>query len=332
MGCDRCKTRRATPFLVAGCRALFRGCRLLTVIALCGLTAGAWAQEADDTTEWRKPIPLSLTLDYSLWSDFVCRKSINLSEYPGEGREDLNHQIWAAAAVSSKDVLGLDIGTFSIGYWADWFEGQEGITPNHDGTQNEWDIIASWTYGIPKTPFTFSLSYDYWVLPPYDEGGASHDSFSGHELWFGLAFDDSVLFGRPIFSPYVLWVRDIDDFQENWIDIGVSHTFVLSSLGCADIPVLRHVSVTPKVVVGIDDGYVDAVMGQDRGTHLASINYSLTVGYNLGSAIGMPRKYGTLSTRAFIHYKDQTHDYNSAGFYPVLRDEVYGGVGITYGW
>lgn len=306
---------------------------LPAVLAVLGAVAGGRAREArQDTLEWSKPIPLSLTLDYTLWSEYICRKSINLSEYPGEGREDLNQQIWAAAAVSSKDVLGLDLGTFSIGYWADWFDGQENITPNHDGTLNEWDIIASWTYGIPRTPLTFSLSYDYWVLPPYDEGGASHDSFSGHELWFSLAFDDSVLFGRPILSPYILWVRDIDDYQANWIDIGVSHTFTLSSFGCTESPVLKYLSITPKIVLGIDDGYVDGVIGQDRDTCLASVNTSLTTSYDLGTALGMPKRYGTLNVRAFVHYKDQTHDYHVAGFYPVLRDELYGGLGITYGW
>ena len=228
--------------------------------------------------------------------------------------------------------MNTDFGTVTIGWWADWFADQERITPNHGGSLNEWDLILTWAHAIPRTPLTFSLTYDYWVLPPYNEGGASHDSFSGSELWFTLAFDDSVIFGRPVLNPSVVWVRDIDDYRESWIDIGVTHTFSLASSGLAYLPVIRHLSITPKIVIGVDDGYVDAILNQDPETRLASINYSLTVSHNLGAALGLHPAYGGLSIRGVIQFKDQMDDYDNDSFYPVLRDELYGGIGLTYSW
>ncbi len=50
------------------------------------------SQDADLSSEWGKSTPITFSFDYTIVSDYIFR-GLNFSEYPGEGREKLNHQL-----------------------------------------------------------------------------------------------------------------------------------------------------------------------------------------------------------------------------------------------
>jgi hypothetical protein len=284
--------------------------------------------------EWRKPLPIGVTVEYALMSDFICRKGFNLSEFPGEGRERPNHQLLVAPWVSTKDVLGkgTDFGTFSFPTWFEFYDGQPHLTPQSQDKLQEFDFMPTWTYAIPKTPLTFSFTYDYYDLPRLRDSGLSHDASQGNELWFGLALDDSCLFGQPIFSPWVTYVQDVDDIKGAWFDFGIKHDFTFAKLGYATTPVLKDLTLTPAIVFGLDHHYVDKIAGTPLGTHLATINYGLTVRYDLSGAFNIPKQFGDFYIKGMLNFKEQTHHYDHTGFYPVLRDELYGGMAVGWDW
>jgi hypothetical protein len=192
--------------------------------------------------------------------------------------------------------------------------------------------MPTWTYAIPKTPLTISLTWDGYILPRLKHLPGGKDMSFGQEVWFGLALDDSAIFGKPVFSPYMTFVQDIDDNKGRWIDLGIKHDFKLSELGCASTPILKDLTLSPGVVFGIDDGYVDKIVGNSRGTHLATINYGLTTTWDLNGTFNIPRKYGSFYVKTFLNYKEQVHNYHVNGPFPVLRDELYGGVTFGYSW
>ena len=284
--------------------------------------------------EWKKPVPFGILVEYTLVSDYICRKGLNLSEYPGEGREKPNHQLLVAPSVSTKDMFGKgsDLGTFSLPMWFEWYAGQQHLTPWDSSDFQEVDFMPTWTYAIPKTPLTFSFTWDGYLLPRLKDLPGGKDSSFGQEVWFGLAFDDSAIFGKPLFSPYVTYVLDVDDNRGSWIDLGIKHDFKLSEMGLKAVPVIKDLTVTPGVVFGIDHRYVDKIVGNDLGTHFSTINYGLSSTYDLNGGLNIPRKYGSFYIKGFINFKEQVHDYQVHGPYPVLRDELYGGVSFGYSW
>jgi hypothetical protein len=298
------------------------------------ILGGEGPPESPAPPAWKKPLPVGCTVEYSLLSDYVCRKGFNLSEYPGEGRERPNHQLLVAPYISTKDVFGkgTDFGTFSLPSWFEFYDGQPHLTPQSDNKFQEYDFMPTWTYAIPTTPLTFSFTNDYYDLPRLREAGVSRKLSQGDELWFTLALDDSFICGKPLLSPYVTYVQDVDNIRGGWFDIGIKHDFKLSELGCKGVPILKDLTITPGVVFGIDHRYVDEVVGNDLGTHFSTINYGLTGTYDLNSALNIPQKYGSIYLKGFINFKEQVHDYHVQGPFPVLRDTTYGGVSIGYSW
>jgi len=83
--------------------------------------------------------------------------------------------------------------------------------------------------------------------------------------------------------------------------------------------VLRHMTVTPSFVMGVDHGQLSG------GTRLAHVQCGLDVSFDLGTALGLPANCGTLTLNGFLRFSD-------AVFNAVLNDEFWGGVTIGYGW
>ena len=80
-----------------------------------------------------KKCPFKFVIDYTLISDYVFR-GVNLSEYPGEGREKPNHQL----NVNPEFDLG-SYGAFGAVFWFEWFAGQEQLTPGYGHEIQEID-------------------------------------------------------------------------------------------------------------------------------------------------------------------------------------------------
>jgi len=304
--------RLAVGTLVMGC---------LVSVSTGEQAAGGWlattlAQVAEDApaadSGWEKPIPVSFAADYTVVSDYIFR-GVNFSEYSGEGGERCNQQLNLGAEVD----LG-EFGAIGGGAWFEWYSGNDvdSFNPDASGTLQEVDYFVYWSYEIPETGLTTETGWIAYTFP--DLAG---DAFYTNEWYVKLSYDDSKLFGTDgaVLNPYVAYYLDTDDVDGCWIETGVSHDFALADLGMADTPVCKDITVTPSFVLGIDKGQFD------EGCHLHSLLYGLDVGYDLGSALNMPAKYGSLGVTGFLRFSQAIND-------AVIDDEFFGGVTLSYGW
>ncbi|MFW6155657.1 MAG: hypothetical protein ACOC95_10630 [Planctomycetota bacterium] len=293
--------------------------------------AGMALAGADDALEARTPEPagakwLSFSVDYTLVSDYVWR-GINLSEYAGEGREKLNHQMGVGFAIETEPLVGTDLGTFAGSFWFEWYAGQDDTAfGGGSGHLQEVDYTLSWSRDVPGLPVSAEIGWIAYQFPQV----AGDDPQWTHEVYISLALDDEALFGRELLNPYVAYYMDLDDVQAAWAEVGVSHAFSAADLGIADLPGFDSLTLTPSLVLGIDHRYYDKAGlgggGDGTSTRLANLQYGLDVGYDLGGALGMPAKYGSLTLNGFLRFSQLFHDEGAAG------DELWGGVTVGFAW
>ncbi len=283
------------------------------------LVVSAPMARAQDAEEWSKPVELSFSLDYTLVSDYVFR-GINLSEYAGEGREKLNHQM------STGIELATPVGNFGGYFWFEWFAGQQKITPG-SGNLQEVDYVVYWNYDIEPIAITLELGWIAYTLPPV--GGDAYDTY---EVYAVLSYDDSGLFStqESVLNPYVYYGLDYDlGNNGSWIEIGISHDFALGEIaGLEAAPVIKDLTISPSLVLGIDHRYLDkfAVAGSGRvSTKLANLNYGLAISYDLSGAVGIDPKFGSLSLAGFLNFSQALRR-------DLLNDEFYGGMSVSYTW
>jgi hypothetical protein len=279
--------------------------QLLVAILASGTFTGLCAAE-----EPEKQKPLSFSIDYTLVTDYVWRGQ-NLSEYAGEGREDLNHQMTAGVAYDTGS-----FGTFAASVWFEWFAGQDALTPGSGCSLQEIDYTISWSYDIEPIATTVEVGWIGYHFPR-----ASGDAAFTNELYVSLSLDDSKLFGteEPVVSPYVAYYHDVDDVGGGWLEWGISHAFAADDLGMGDIPVLKHLTLTPSFAMGIDHGQLSS------DTRIAHLQYGVEIAFDLGTALGMPPEYGMLTLTGFLRFSD-------AVFEAALNDEFWGGMTIGYSW
>ena len=266
---------------------------------------------------WEKPIPFSFGIDYTLVSDYIFR-GINFSEYAGEGREKPNHQLSVGGEVD----LG-EYGAVGGSVWFEWFAGQESLTPNDSSNLQEVDYSAYWAYDFEQIYTSVELGWIYYSFPRL-----SGDADATQEWYVSLSFDDSFLFGteESVLNPFFTLYHDFDDFGGYWMEAGVSHDFAMADMGMEDVMILKDVTVTPSLTLGIDHRWVDeALASGSPSTRLANLTYGMDVFYDLGSALEMPEQYGSIGINGFLYYSQAFRD-------DVLNDEFYGGVTLSYGW
>ena len=134
---------------------LFRRVNWMLVLALIvcvtATTRPVWIAEGE-AEEAIKPLPVKVGIEYKLVTDYVWR-GINLSEYRGEGREKINHQIDLNAKVKLED-LGLpDVGWVKAGVWFQIFQGNESQNPGPPThADNNLQEVPSPLQPLPRTP------------------------------------------------------------------------------------------------------------------------------------------------------------------------------------
>ncbi len=261
----------------------------------------------------QKPLPISLSVEYTLVSDYVFR-GVNFSEYSGEGRERCNQQLSVGAELD----LG-DYGAVGVSAWFEWFSGQQATAFGDTEATNdlqEVDYTVYWGMDIPNLPLSVETGWLAYTFP--------HVLGDGHytnEWYISLAFDDSVLFGTEssVLNPYAAWYVDVDDVDGCWVELGISHDFPLAALGLAGTPFLGDLTVTPSAVLGIDKNQFDT------GTNVHNILYGMAVSYDLGTALGIPEQYGSLTLTGTLNFSQAIND-------DVISDEFFGGITLGWGW
>ena len=298
---------------------MFQYHKYLLVSILLLVVASPMAR-AQDAEQWSKPVELSFSLDYTLVSDYVFR-GINFSEYAGEGREKPNHQMSTGIELATEEY-----GNFGGLFWFEWFAGQKSLTPGSDNLQ-EVDYVAYWNYDIERIATNIELGWIAYTFPP--SGGDAHDTY---EVYVALSFDDSGLFNtqESVLNPYIYYGLDYDlGSNGSWIEIGISHDFALNEIaGLEAAPVIKDLTISPSLVLGIDHRYLDkfAVTGSGgASTKLANLNYGLAISYDLSGALNLDPKLGSLAVGGFLNFSQALRR-------DLLNDEFYGGMSVNYGW
>ena len=267
--------------------------------------------------------PWSLGLTYSLYSDYVFR-GINLSEYPGEGREKPNHQL-------SVD-LGLDLASLwggapgSLGWltfttWFEWYADQEILNPAAGGNNlQEVDYTIGWSYDVDSITSTVGIAFVFYTFP-------HAKPVNTQELDFSLDHNDAWMWNwlwpdneDGVLNPSILYAIDLDATHNGgWIELGFSHEWSLTD----------YLALTPSVTVAIDHGYLDPILGTGRGpsTRLAYVQYGMNLDYDLTTACSLPSDYGSLTLSGFLFFNDAVGNPEDNG---LIQDEFFGGVSV--GW
>ncbi|HOF17639.1 MAG TPA: hypothetical protein PK082_01925 [Phycisphaerae bacterium] len=273
---------------------------------------------------WKKPLPVSFGLDYTVVSDYVWR-GLNFSEYAGEGREKLNHQASLTASYETER-----FGTFGANVWFEFYQGQSALDADSNCCLQEVDYTLSWSYDLSnlneKIPLTFETG---WILYQFPQ--ASGDGKTTNEWYFSLALDDSKIFGteNAVLNPTFRYYLDCDDVRGSWLELAFSHDFAMKELGLKDTPVLKDMTLTPSLTLGWDHRFHSSDEVR-KGNRLATVVYGLQLSYDLSSALDIPEKYGALALSGFLNYSQVASDALRKGDY--MNDELYGGAGVSWSW
>ncbi len=261
--------------------------------------------------------PITFNLDYTVVSDYVWR-GFNLSEFKGEGREKVNHQLGAAVSVDLDQ-----FGSVGFAWWGEFYTDQKSLGFDPSGTADthlqEADYTLNWSYEFKNIGVGMELG---WIA--YEFPNVSGDGYSTYEIYASLSFNDGKWFGLEdgVLNPYVAYYLDIDLVEGGWFELGISHEFSLSE----DKPLLKDLTLTPSLVLGVDNRYWDKALGTThRSTKLAVLLWGLELGYDLSGALGIPAEYGSVSLTAFVNFSDALRE-------DLLNDELYGGMTLAYEW
>ncbi|MCU0727369.1 MAG: hypothetical protein MUE73_16545 [Planctomycetes bacterium] len=285
--------------LVMGCPFVYAG-EADDAISEAAATVGA------DPEEWEKPIPLCIGLDYVLVSDYIFR-GINYSEYSGEGRERLNHQVTAWAEVDTGCA-----GTVGGYLWFEFYDGLRHILEDPPNRLYEVDYALYWRHAFEPIGTTVELGfamYDY----PHISGSAGQTC----EAWLKLTFDDSGLFGteEPVLNPMLGYWRDVNDIEGGWLELSIRHPFALAVF-----------TVTQSLALGVDHEYLGKALGTgNRATQFGNLTVGLEVAYDLGGALGLPAWSGGVTLAGFMFRSIALEE-------DLLNDEFWGGLKVSWSW
>jgi hypothetical protein len=270
--------------------------------------------ETRDTIETTETIeessfPISFGLSYYLYSDYIFR-FVNFSEYPGEGREKLNHQF-------STDV-GFDLGDFgslSFTAWFEWYAAQKKLDPV-DGGQNaqEIDYTIAWSYDVEPIATTLSIGLTWYTFP----NAKAANTF---EYFVGLEHNDAWMWKwllpeneDGVLNPTFFLAHDVDEIGGVWMEFGISHTF----------DIVENFTLTPGTLVAIDGGY-----NRDDTFRFAGAQVSLIAEYDIGALMQLPPWAGSLTLTGELYFNDA---WGNAEDDRTIQDEFWGGMSVNWAW
>ncbi|MBI5863539.1 MAG: hypothetical protein HZB38_03315 [Planctomycetes bacterium] len=283
-------------------------------------------EAADEDGDSGKPAwanPFSCSITYSLYSDYVSR-AMNLSEYPGEGREDPNHQLTTSLGVDLAVLFGREegeFGSFTFDTFFEWYAGQDRLDLLY-GAHNlqEIDYGLSYSYEFKPLYTTATIGYLFYAFPNHREiatqewtASLEHNDAWMWE-WLFPGNEDGVL------NPYVTIWQDTELISRGaWWQFGFSHDFELT----------EEVILTPSLDFGIDNHWIHPTFDAGIGTiGFASAQYGLTLSYDLSELAGLKKwGFGSLVWSGFVYYSDALGNPRDDD---LTADWFYGGTSI--GW
>lgn len=274
-----------------------------------------------DATE-PAPRPFTFGLNYYLMSDYVFR-GVNFSEYAGEGREKLNHQV-----VTTLDVpLGKagQFGTFGFDTFFEWYADQEKL-PTAEGGANIQEIDYTLRYSYTVEPIRTRTTVG-WTDYTFPKSVGLGENDSTHE-WFVKFEHNDAYWWRPlgyqgdggVLNPSFFLAKDMHASRGVWMEFGLSHAF----------EVLRNLTVTPRTTFAIDGGYLQPLFGiEDKDLRYAYTQFGLEVKYDLTELLHLPPWAGSVYIAGQLYYNLATDRLRRE---QILNDELFGGMALGWTW
>jgi len=323
----------------------YRKTHWLFVLALvAGITTGAtttygaetWLAAADEDAAIPpgdegngsgNPLPVKFGVEYTMVTDYVWR-GLNLTEYAGEGREKLSHQVELRASATLKD-LGLgDVGTVSVSAWFEFFVGNESQNARANSKLQEVDYTISWEYEIPDSPFTIGAGWIAYEFPHQPYTPATPDTaYSTYEVFVSVAMDDGFIYDEKegVLNPSLTYFYDYDDVGGGFLIGKIKHKFALDE-AVEGMPIVRDITLTPSASLIIDNRYWDGYFGTGHNsTKFSSVEIGLAAQYDVGRALQIPEEHGSINITVFTNF---SHAFRRK----VLNDEFYGGFNVGWDW
>jgi hypothetical protein len=274
-------------------------------------------KEAEPATTPEPSKPFNLAVTYWLFSDYISR-GVNCSEYAGEGREKLNHQLGTSLNVP----LGKEakFGTFGFDTWFEWYGGQ-GQYPTTEGGTNlqEVDYTLRWSYELKPIKTTATVAWTDYTYPHVRNVGSRDwtDEVSlrlNHNdawlwRWTGYKGEDGIL------NPSLFIAKDFRMAKGWWIEAGINHPF----------PIVKNVTWTPSMTFAFDGKYIQPFLGTGPGTwQYAYTQWGSELKYDLTELLHLPPQAGTVYVSGVLYYNLASANY--------LHDELWGGVSLGWNW
>jgi hypothetical protein len=249
--------------------------------------------------------PISFGLSYAMYTDYIFR-FVNFSEYPGEGREKLNHQLTVE--------IGFDLGDFgaiTYGTWFEWYAAQSKLNGSGQNIQ-EIDYYVDWTVPIDAIATDLSLGVVFYAFP-------NAESANSWEYYVALAHNDAWMWKwlfpdneDGVLNPSFAMYHDPDELNGVWMEFAVSHTFEL----------IENLTLTPGMLVAIDANY------WEDSTRFAGDQYSMVLEYDVGSALQIPDWAGSLTITGELYFNNPWGQLARS----LADDEFWGGMSVNWGW
>ena len=284
----------------------------------------AEAEPVEDDGDMGVDKPVDITVKYAITTECIWR-GINYSDYRKEddgGRP--NHEFTVGVEF---DAPKRELGKLGVEVFAQFYSGMQAADSTRADHLGAVDYTVYWKNTLDD--LTAKVGWALYTWPR-----VSGDPDDTNEFFIKLKYNDKDLYGaeKGVFNPYVFYAVDMDTVRKGaWFELGVDHEFKLEEHNGP-----MYVTVTPSVVLGIDNRYLHAFSagpaipsareretGQ-KATRFANVVYGLAADYDLSRAFGVEDR-GTLSMGAFIKFSDALRE-------DILNDELWGGFQFMYKW
>ncbi len=289
----------------------------------------------EETNTEEPAFPLSFSLTYALYSDYIFR-GINFSEYAGEGREKPNHQLTVSLEYDLASLGQGDWGTIGFTTWFEWYAAQKQLNPEKGGQNlQEVDYVISWSKSLDPIKTDVTLSYSFYTYPNLGyvlntnaEHGDNNDNQT-QEYSILLEHNDAWMWQSlfpnnedGILNPFFLFAHDVGSLPGVWMEWGVSHDFT--------IPGIDGLTITPSCKMAAQGSYYR------HGFFLAGHEVALNTTYDLTPILQLPKWAGTITIGGEIHYwqalGQMRHAPSPHGIEYEGRDEFWGGMTVNWSW
>ncbi len=281
--------------------------------------------------EWEKPIPLSLSLEYTLVSDYIFR-GIHFSEHATEGRETPNHQLGTSIGLDLAPLWGGkagQCGSINFDTWFEWYGDQDKINPIEDSNNQEIDYSVYYSYSIEPIATDLSIGWIHYYFPNLRD---VNNNDRTNEWFFSLEHNDAWAWrwldyeGEDgILNPTFAFYHDTHLSGGVWMDLGISHGF--------EFECIPDLTITPSYQLHIDGGYLGPLLKvDDHDTRIAGMTYGIDLTYDLTKLLQLPPWAGEMAISGFLNYFDPTSAVRGTGGNINLEDELYGGMKLAWSW